>query len=209
MPFNGNGQFIRTNGVFTGPTLWDATEAADRDIRTDDHDMHDEDLATGLENCITRDGQNSPTEALPMNGQKHTNVAAASADSEYAQWGQTKTRISNAVNELENSLAPSLANLTDGASIDWNVGDDPVSQVMLGGNRTLANPTGAVAGGIYVLTVQQDSTGGRTLAFGSAYDFGEEGTPALSSGANRFDILSFLYRNNEMCLVGIQKGFTG
>ncbi len=208
MPWNGNGRFNRTNGVFNGPTLWDATENDDRDIRTDDHDTHDEDLANGLELCLTRDGQNSPTAALPMNGQKHTGVAAASADSEYAQWGQTKTRISNAVSTLENSLAPSLATLTDGATISWNVGENPVAQVTAAGNRRLANPTGAVEGGVYILTFKQDATGGRSLDYESDFDFGEEGRPTLSGGANRADTMSFLYRDSKMRLVGIAKGFS-
>ena len=88
MPWNGSGQFTRNNGQYTGATLWAATKAGGRKIRTDDHDSHDEDLATGLENCLTRDGQNAPTANLPMNAKKHTGVADATADTEYATKGQ-------------------------------------------------------------------------------------------------------------------------
>ena len=87
-PYRGDGSFVRDAGFATGPDIWRQAAAADRDIRADDHDTHDEDLATGLENCLTRDGQNSPTGPLPMNGQKHTGVADASEANEYAAYGQ-------------------------------------------------------------------------------------------------------------------------
>ncbi|MYH59575.1 MAG: hypothetical protein F4145_16685 [Boseongicola sp. SB0675_bin_26] len=206
MPWNGSGQFRRSNGTTNGPTTWAAAKAAARKIRTDDHDNHDEDLASGLENCVTRDGQNSPTASLPMNGQKHTGVANAAANAEYAAWGQTKSQITSQVGALENSLQPSQGTLTDGASIAWDLEVNPVAEVTLGGNRTLANPANPVVGGAYILTVVQDATGGRSLAYGTDYDFGEEGSPALSSAANKSDTLSFLYRNSKMQFIGIAKG---
>ena len=87
-PFRGDGSFVRDAGFATGPRIWQQAAEADRDIRADDADAHDEDIATGLENCLTRDGQNSPTGPLPMNGQKHTGVADAAANNEYATLGQ-------------------------------------------------------------------------------------------------------------------------
>ncbi|MYA86860.1 MAG: hypothetical protein F4X97_00135 [Boseongicola sp. SB0662_bin_57] len=207
MPWNGSGQFRRSNGTTNGPTTWAAAKAAARKIRTDDHDSHDEDLANGLENCVTRDGQNSPTASLPMNGQKHTGVANAAANTEYAAWGQTKTQITSQVGALENSLQPSQGTLTDGASIAWDLEENPVAEVTLGGNRTFAEPTNPVEGGIYILTAVQDATGGRAPTWDAIFDFGEEGTPALSSASNKADTLTFLYRNGRMNLIGIGKGF--
>ncbi len=207
IPWNGSGQFRRSNGTTNGPTTWAAAKAAARKIRTDDHDNHDEDLANGLENCITRDGQNSPTSALPMNGQRHTGVANAAADTDYGAWGQVKSKITADVTALENALQPAEGSLTDGGNIDWNLEDNPVAQVVIAGNRTLNNPSNPVAGGVYMLTVIQDATGNRSLAYGTAYDFGEEGTPFLSSAANKGDTLTFLYRNGRMQLVGVAKGF--
>ena len=207
MPWNGSGNFNRDNGFRRGAALWDATDAAGRVIRTDDHDTHDEDLAEGLENCLTRDGQNSPTANLPMNSQRHTNVANAVADTDYAAWGQTKTQITSDVNTLRNELNPALATLADNATIAWDVGDNPVAQVTLGGNRTLANPTDPAAGAVYIINVGQDSTGGRTLAYGSMYDMGEDGAPILSSAANKVDMMSFLYAGGMMRLFGFMKGY--
>ena len=79
MPWNGSGVFNRITGIFTGSTVWGDTLAADRDVRADDHDTHDEDIATGLENCVTRNGENSPSANLPMAGFRHTNVDDAAA----------------------------------------------------------------------------------------------------------------------------------
>ena len=207
MPWNGAGEFRRNNGATNGPTTWRETEAAGRRIRTDDHDTHDEDLAQGLENCVARDGQNSPTANLPMAGRRHTGVQDAQDDSDYAAWGQVKDEIERLVNALENRLNPGVDVLADGAQIAWALNVNHVAQVTLGGNRTLANPTNAENGATYVLSVIQDATGGRSLAYGDDYDFGEEGAPILSSEAGKSDALTFLYRNNRMRLVGFGKGF--
>ena len=100
-----------------------------------------------------------------------------------------------------------LGTLADQANIPWNLNNASVAQVTLAGNRTLANPTNGVAGDVYVLEVTQDTTGGRTLAFGSNYNFGDQGTPTLSSGGGDQDVLSFLFTGSEMKMVGIAKGF--
>lgn len=42
----------------------------------------------GLENCVTVDGQNSPTADLPMGGNKHTGVAAATSADHYVRVDQ-------------------------------------------------------------------------------------------------------------------------
>lgn len=42
-------------------------------------------IKSGLENCVTRDGQNAATAALPMGGYNHTSVGAATARTQYAR----------------------------------------------------------------------------------------------------------------------------
>ena len=88
MPWNGSGSFSRTSGQHTGATTWQDTHAAGRKMRDDDFDAHDNDIAAGIQNCLTKDGQNAPTGPLPMGGQKHTNVGNASARNQYAAYGQ-------------------------------------------------------------------------------------------------------------------------
>lgn len=84
MGWDGSGNFNRTDGTRTGASVWDDAKAAGVKILSNDHDTHDEDIATGLENCVTRDGQNAATSDLPMGGNRHTGVADANARDTYA-----------------------------------------------------------------------------------------------------------------------------
>ena len=81
--------------------------------------------------------------------------------------------------------------LTDGATItpDFAAGNN--YSVTLGGNRTLANPTNIVAGQSGVITVTQDGTGGRTLAFGSYFKFAAGAAPTLTTTAAAVDDLAY------------------
>lgn len=47
-------------------------------------------LKTGLENCVTRDGQNAASANLPMGGYKHTGVGAAASLTDYARAGEVQ-----------------------------------------------------------------------------------------------------------------------
>ena len=59
MAFDGSGNFIRTDGARTGASVWEQARDANVLVNAPDADTHDEDIATGLENCITRNGENS------------------------------------------------------------------------------------------------------------------------------------------------------
>ena len=88
----------------------------------------------------------------------------------------------------QNTAATSL---TDAATIDWDLNLAQAATLILGGNRTLANPTNMVAGGSYVLIVKQDATGSRTLSYGNAYKWAGGTPPTLSTAANATDALFF------------------
>lgn len=96
--------------------------------------------------------------------------------------------------------------LTDGATINWDVALGPMATVTLGGNRTLANPTNLKAGASYAIKVIQDGTGGRTLAFGSAYKFEGGVDPVLSTAAGAVDIITFISDGTNL-YGAIIKGF--
>jgi hypothetical protein len=83
--------------------------------------------------------------------------------------------------------------LSDGASIAVNAALSNNFKVTLGGNRTLANPTNLADGMVLNFVLKQDGTGNRTLAFDTKYDFGEAGTPTLSTGASKIDFVSCYY----------------
>lgn len=93
--------------------------------------------------------------------------------------------------------------LTDGATIAWDVDQKPVAFVVLGGNRTLANPTNMVAGNLfpYRLTVIQDATGGRSLTWGGAYKFAGGLAPSLASAANAVSEFWFSSDGTNMRLI--------
>ena len=92
MPWDGHGNFNRTSGVYTGADVWEQSRAAGRNVRSDDFDSHDEDLAEGLENCLARDGQNQPTANLPMGGKRHLNISNGQARNQYPSIAQIQDR---------------------------------------------------------------------------------------------------------------------
>ena len=94
--------------------------------------------------------------------------------------------------------------LSDGATINWNLDANQVTQVTLGGNRTMAAPTNMKDGGFYGLTVIQDATGGRTLSWNSVFKFPAAAAPALSAGANARDEFVFRSNGTNLYLVGHQ-----
>lgn len=88
--------------------------------------------------------------------------------------------------------------LIDAANIAWDLDDNQVASVTLAGNRTLDNPTNMKDGATYILTIKQDISGLRTIAFGSAYKFPAGLTPILSTGSNAVDIISFISDGTNM-----------
>ena len=97
--------------------------------------------------------------------------------------------------------------LTDATSIavDFALGNNFV--VTLAGNRTLAAPSNAVAGQSGQIHIIQDSTGSRTLAYNSAYQFVSGTAPTLSTGASDVDILLFTTRSATTIDAALLKNF--
>ena len=67
MPFNGSGVFQRVRN-------WVADATAGVKIRADYHDAEDDGFATGLTNCITKDGQTIVTQNIPFNSKRVTGL---------------------------------------------------------------------------------------------------------------------------------------
>lgn len=98
--------------------------------------------------------------------------------------------------------------LTDGATINIDASLSNVFKVTLGGNRTFANATNLSDGQTIVLLVFQDSTGSRTITWGSNYEFGTDGPPTLTITASKFDILTFISNGTKLYFCGIKQGMT-
>jgi len=81
-----------SGGTYTkgnaGSGGWQGDAGLGIGIEAGRHDTQDNDFATGINNCLTKDGQNTPTANLPMGGYKHTGVGDATAASEYLSYGQ-------------------------------------------------------------------------------------------------------------------------
>ena len=58
------GTFSRTNGTYSGANVWAQDSGAGFDIEAARMDSHDQDIATGINNTLTKDGQNSPSSHL-------------------------------------------------------------------------------------------------------------------------------------------------
>ena len=73
-----------SNGTFTRTHDWTADEAGAIDIESVRMDQEDDNFAAGINNCLTKDGQNTPTGNLPMGSNRHTGVGNAVALTDYA-----------------------------------------------------------------------------------------------------------------------------
>lgn len=98
-------------------------------------------------------------------------------------------------------LLPDAPTITPDLSAGINFYTQP-----LGGNRTLANPINAKSGQSGVIAVAQDSTGGRSLAFGSAWKF-PGGMAALSTTPNAVDLMSYLVGSSGFIYCTILQDF--
>lgn len=96
---------------------------------------------------------------------------------------------------IDGVLAPTITTLTDGATITPDLSASCNFTVTLGGNRTLANPTGLVAGQSGSIFIVQDGTGSRTLAYGSYWDFAAGTAPTLTTTANAVDRIDYIVRS--------------
>lgn len=112
----------------------------------------------------------------------------------------------SATDTIDGVLAPTITTLTDGATITPAFTDSCNFTVTLAGNRTLANPTGMVAGQSGSIFIVQDATGSRTLAYGSYWDFANGGTaPTLTTTASAVDRIDYIVRSST----SIHAVFTG
>ena len=88
-----------------------------------------------------------------------------------------------------------ITTLTDAASITSNFALGNNFLVTLGGNRTLAAPSNAVAGQSGSIYIIQDGTGSRTLAYNAAWQFVSAAVPTLSTGTTDVDMLVYMARS--------------
>lgn len=166
MPWSGaagSQTFSRTDGTRTGTTVWQQAQAASVDIDSPDHDTHDQDIASGLNVAIKKDGGNTATGNLPMGGFRHTNVGAAVATTDYAQLNDVVKASGRYIPATSVGGTADAITLTTGYSLSGYIAGQQFTFIAAGTN------TGAAA------TVNVDGLGAISL-------LGPAGT-AISAGA--------------------------
>ena len=88
MPWVGT-NFIRDDGVTTGPAVWNAQATTTEFILSSTHDYHDQDIATGITACINKNGANTPTANIGWGNFKITALANGSANTDSMAFGQS------------------------------------------------------------------------------------------------------------------------
>lgn len=90
-----------------------------------------------------------------------------------------------------NAFKPTIAALTDGATIAWDMNNGTNASVTIAGNRTISNPTNVPVGGSGSLTITQDATGSRVIAFGTNWQHPNNNIPVLTTTASAVDVLQW------------------
>lgn len=93
--------------------------------------------------------------------------------------------------------------LTDAATVAVDLSASNNFNLTLGGNRTLGVPTNPVAGQSGVISVRQDITGSRTLAYTWPYMFVGGVAPTLSTGKLVLDQLMYIVNSYSTSTVTI------
>ena len=111
-----------------------------------------------------------------------------------ATFNGTAVSIEASVTVVKKQVYSPIVSLTDAASISLDLSTGNSFAVTLGGNRTLANPSNAIAGQVGYIYVYQDGTGFRTLSFGNSYRFAKGATPVMTTSISAVDMLVFSVR---------------
>jgi Concanavalin A-like lectin/glucanases superfamily len=101
-----------------------------------------------------------------------------------------------------------VATLTDAASIAVDGALGNVFNLILGGNRAIANPTNLTDGSRILFRIKQDATGGRTATWGSNFIFSSS-APVLTATPDALDLLEFAVVGDKLLFVDADLGFGG
>lgn len=191
MAYNGAGTFTVTGTAFIAGTV---IQAVPMNAKLND-------LAGGLSNAVTRDGQSPPTANLPMGGFKHTNVADGAVRSEYASLGQVQDSTvfwagaaGGTGDAITAALSPAPTALVAGMKIQIlssaaNTGATTLNLNALGalalnkGDGTTALAAGDIPGAGYSIAALYDGTRWRLVSVNSS--IGTSLDAALTAAAAR------------------------
>jgi len=146
------------NGTFTGLYNWNSDKANGIKIRADRHTEQDDTFITGINTCLTKDGQNSPTANLPMATYRHLNVSNATERNQYLALGQFQDNSGKYFDTIGSSntyvvtASPVISSYVEGLSFYikasfTNTGAATLNVNALGAKSITKNGTGALASG--------------------------------------------------------------
>lgn len=97
--------------------------------------------------------------------------------------------------------------LVSGASVNCDAGLSNNFHLLLSHNGILENPSNLTNGMVLNWVIEQDVVGGRTLGYGSVFDFGAAGVPVLSTAVGAVDLVSGYYHGpTNKILCSFRKG---
>ena len=102
--------------------------------------------------------------------------------------------------KFEGQVYTELHTLADGATITPDFKDGNVQNVVLGGNRAIADPTNIKAGATYLIVLVQDATGSRTVTWGTKYKFPGGTAPTLTTTADKADVISMVAYSTDILM---------
>lgn len=116
------------------------------------------------------------------------NAALADVGSKYAIAGGPITGVVTVQSQSIGEVTTTA--LTSGViTFDFGAGNN--FDITLGGNSTLQTPTTPSGGQTGTITIRQDGTGSRTLAYSGGWQFSGGTAPTLTTTASGVDVLSF------------------
>lgn len=162
------------SGVFERAYDWTDDAASDIDITASRFDEENEAFAAGIQNCLTLDGQNSPTADIDFGGFSITNAGAASTRGEYVTAGQLQDgsiiwcgTSGGTANAQTLTPSPAITAYVAGQLFRF-----------IGGNSSTSSCTIDVSGvgAKTVKTSQGDATTGNDILSGAVHDVVYDGT---------------------------------
>ena len=198
-----------TNVVDTGlisNIVEDTSPELGADLDTNSFNIKFDD-ATGIEDDSGNEQLLFQKTATAVNYFEMTNSATGNNPALSVEGGDTNVGLNIATKgtgliKFDNAAYNNEVALTDGATVNWAVNTSPVAKVTLGGNRTIAAPSGGATGQFVSLLIIQDGTGSRTVTWNAVYEFASDTAPTLTTTANKGDLFVFRYNGTKWLEVG-------
>ena len=95
----------------------------------------------------------------------------------------------------QNAIA-NIVSLTDEANVSISFQNGQNFSLTLEGNRALSNPTECVPGQVGSIFLVQDGTGGRTLSYGTSWEFPGASAPTISTSGGAVDRMDYIVRTS-------------